>query len=151
MEEAAQPTALACGCGRRQDVLSKYAPDEEKHQNVQKCSSLHDRVKTDPKAFEVAKTLSNALSNPHENSLCIRVLPVFRRYRRCGETTTLHVPVACTSKPSGYRGIRDICSRPSVGQKRGNRKNAVDFRARCHSVFRVPGRERHLWRAASTR
>jgi hypothetical protein len=44
---------------------------------VQDCSSLHGRVKTDPKAFEVAKTLSNPLSNPHENSLRIRVLPGF--------------------------------------------------------------------------
>src|SRR5207248_5717373 len=130
MEEAAQPTALACGCGRRQDVLSKYAPDEEKHQNVQKCSSLHDRVKTDPKAFEVAKTLSNPLSNPHENSLCIRVLPRFRHGRRCGETTTLHVPGARTSKPSGHGGIRDVCSRASLRKNCGNRKNAVDFRAR---------------------
>ena len=61
MEEAAQPTAPACGCGRRHNVLSKHAPDSEKYQNVQN-SSLHERVKTDPKAFEVAKTLSNPLS-----------------------------------------------------------------------------------------
>jgi hypothetical protein len=134
MEEAAQPTAPACGCGRGHNVLSKHAPDSEKYQNVQN-GSLHERVKTDPKAFEVAKTLSNPLSNRHENSLCIRVLPRFRRGWKPGKATTLHVPSARTSKPSGYGGIRDICPRPSVRKNSGNRKDSVDFGARRHSIF----------------
>ena len=150
MEEAAQPAAPACRCGRRQGVLSKHAPDNEKYQNVQNCS-LHERVKTELKAFEVAKTLSNPLSNRHENSLCIRVLPRFRRGWKHGKATTLHVPSARTSKPSGYGGIRDICPRPVVRKNGGNRKDSVDFGARRHSIFSVSRCERNVWSIVSTR
>jgi hypothetical protein len=83
---------------------------------VQNCSSVHERVKTDPKAFGVAKSLSNPLSNRHENSLCIRALSGFRRSRRRGETTTLHVPIARTSEPKGHGRLCNIRSRPRISE-----------------------------------
>jgi hypothetical protein len=79
MEHTTQPPAFARwrGCGH--GVLSKGAPNQEKYEKIKNCPALHERIKTDPKAFEVAKNLSNPLSNRDENSLCIRVLPGFRR------------------------------------------------------------------------
>lgn len=122
--------------------------------NIKRCKTTLRFIsgpKQITKAFGVAKTLSNPLSNQDENSPCIGVLPGSRCDPWRGKTTTLHVPTACTSKPERHWSFRDIRSRAGLGKNRGHRENAVDFGARRHRLFFLPCRERNVWRAASAR
>src|SRR6266540_1485006 len=121
MENAAQPTAPPHRSRCRRAILAKNGCGQKRNQKKQNDAAFHEWGSS-AESFLGCKIPVKPFINRHANSQCIRTLPRFRAGRWRSETTALHVPSTCTSELAGHRGVRDICSRPDIGQKRGFEK-----------------------------